>query len=61
MNGKKLTELDVRVLTNPVLYNLHAKKPEYLSALEKKRLNLPENVNKPENLKEIIFKTITRI
>ncbi len=57
MNGKKLTELDVRVLTNPVLYNLHLKKPEYLSALEKKRLNLPENVNKPENLKEIIFKT----
>ena len=54
---EKLAELDVKALTNPVLYDLNPhKKPEYLSLLQTRRLNVPESLNEPENLKSAIFK-----
>lgn len=59
LNGEKLCGLDVRVLTNPVLYDLNSKKPEYIDILQQKRLLAPESFNNPENLKHSIFKMVS--
>ncbi len=56
LNGETLASLDVKVLTNPVLYDLSPKKPEYINKLQNKRFLVDDAINTPENLKHFIFK-----
>lgn len=56
MNDEKLAELNVELLVNPILYNLNSRKPKCLSVAQNKGLNLPKDLNEPQNLKNFIFK-----
>lgn len=55
-NGVLEGSVPVCALTEPVLYDLKPKKPDYIDILAGKKLLIPKSLNTPENIKHLIFK-----